>query len=167
MQFSEKQLVEAFWQDALMWDHNPLEFERGVNFRKRDRPIRRRYNLSAHREFSLPSGRRIDVLIQSKYQRFIWIIEFKVVVEASAILQLAEYYQEVKQHFIFNKGKRRRCRIGVSLAGQFFKDDALFFAEQLGIQCLHVTPTNYSKCSVQEINEPCLRRFSTKGYFNG
>lgn len=134
MNFSEKDLVDIFWTRKDFWEHLP-----GRNAENRQ--------LTAHREFALPSQKRCDILIKDKCNRFFWIIEAKVIAGPDAIIQAFEYRDEV----IRTQGPSL-VKVGfITIAAQFFKEETIFFAKKLGVQCLHLAPLNFKSITVSPV----------------
>lgn len=134
MQFSEYDLVDMLDEQMMYVTHGL--FHNFVQDRTYD----------YRREFVLPSGRRIDYLAHSKCFRQFLLVEAKVVVDVSAIRQAIEYKDELLRSKLAFKSNFSLPM--VAIAGQFFKDDALFFAEQMGIICIHIAPYSADDATV-------------------
>lgn len=131
MQFSEKQLGELFIKNINLDDYIP--------FKKR-----RRLKLGMEMEKKTSDDGRAD-LVFFKNGRFLWVIEFKIVADPSAIKQAAEYYGQ----FIHDIGIYSNLSIGkISIAAQFIRDDAMFFADSLGVELIQIAPVNYSYAKI-------------------
>jgi hypothetical protein len=135
MNYSEKEIVDHVWNAERIWQFGPR------------RPPGKKRNLTAHREFALPSGRRCDILVKNKNARFVWVIEAKVEATTAAIIQLNEYFDECLME-LGHSGLRIGYR---TLLAQYFREDTLQLAERMGIQCLHAAPINSNKMSIIEL----------------
>lgn len=142
MQFSEKQLVDLYG-DGILCQH-------GIS-------TKRFYDFEAAKEFQLPSGRRCDLLYWAKNFRMFHVIEFKIVAEPSAILQAHEYREEIYDRLglpsttMYGYGQRGYRAGFISVVAQFFKPETLFFANHMGVECVHITPINYEMMTAKVI----------------
>jgi hypothetical protein len=149
MLFSEKHLVDLYCAEDIYLYNSPMSLK---------------WDLGAVREYALPSGRRCDLYVHTKNDRIFWVIEFKILAEPSAIKQAIEYRDE-----IYNMKPRGRVGIRagfVSVAAQFFKPETLFFADQLGVECIQLAPLNYEEIHFN-IAIPLNKKIQHKLRFGG
>lgn len=64
--------------------------------------------------------------------------------DTSAIIQAVEYAEEICRHDGFHF-------TAITIVAQFFHPDCLFFAENMGIQCLHISPINRDSYRMEEL----------------
>ncbi len=134
MQFSEKQLGDLFVKNINLDEYLPSQ-------------QRKRLKLGMEMEKKTSYDGRAD-LVFFKEGRFLWVVEFKIVADPSAIKQAAEYYGQ----FIHDIGIYNNLSIGkISIAAQFIRDDAMFFAESLGVELIQIAPVNFSYAKINLI----------------
>lgn len=155
MEFTEKELVDLFWREHL-WDSYPFKGYRGQGKFKESFKRPKTGKLLATREYALPSGKRCDLIVRNeKTFREFWVVEFKVEASVEAIIQLRQYFEEITAEV----SKRTSIFSGsMSLAAQFFHPNTIYFAEALGIRCLHLAPINSKQMRIDEIVSPSYRK---------
>lgn len=147
MEFSEKQLVDIFWENEL-WGHYPFSNRIAGGRDKHKCP--KAGKITASREFSLASGRRCDLFIRNKTGREFWVVEFKVEANVDSIIQLREYFDEIKLSLL----SKTSIFVGaMAIAAQYFHPHTVYFATALGIKCLQVAPINGKQVTITELNE--------------
>lgn len=138
MHFSESDLVDMALGNGIDGFH-PLLQRRKF----RGRPYRG--HLCVVREHKLESQRRCDVIIKNKNcWRRLWLIEFKIRADASAITQILEYAEELLWEHDYPV-------LTATIAAQFFDPQVIYLCGFLGIQCLHISPVNAKSLSFKDL----------------
>jgi hypothetical protein len=109
------------------------------------------YGFKVKSEFSLPSKKRIDVLLCSKRERLFCALEFKIFADVSALTQVIEYAREMRS----SVGVRSKIKFGsVGIVAQYFHPDLLKLANYYGIFLVHFIPTNKSNFCFSVLTYP-------------
>jgi hypothetical protein len=108
------------------------------------------------REFTLPSGRRVDLYGCSKPKpRLHWILEFKRHADRDALDQLLEYSNEA-MGMIYRDHQSYLFHVQETLVASTFDERLFYLAPRMGVQLLQVNVISKNNCRINPLTE--LRR---------